>query len=605
MLGFLAPSALLFGLLAIPVIALYLLRLRGRERRVSSTFLWRHVVQDIEANTLWQRLRPNLLLFLQLLALAALVLALAGPYFLRASSIEGDLILVLDASASMAATDVSPSRFGKARQEALRLIDQLPQSNLATVVRMGDVPEVLVAQSQDRGRMRRTIAEARPGTGGANLASALSLAASVVRGERPAQVVVFSDGNVTGLPLLGPLLFNLRYERVGNSHGNLAIAAFSIRRTETGTQGLARVANYGRETRAISLHLYAGGLLYDVRELEVDGRGDRTVSWSSLPEATVLEARLVPGDAFALDDRAWATHSSSSRARALLVSRGNRFLEKSLSLQPGLDVTKATPETFSSEGDFDLWVFDGFLPPDLPESALLILDPPVGSADWVSAAAVPVQRTRPGDDELLRYVDLSSVHVREAVPLQPMPEARLLLDSDPGTLLAAWEEPNRRVVAFAFALHDSDLALQPAFPILTQNLISWLLPGISEGLVGQPGATMEVPIPPESDATWVETPSGQRTQVAPPFPPQPFTLEEVGPYRVIHETPEGEKVGYFIANLFDPVESSIGPSELPPLETQHRSEAGLDQVPWELATWLALAVLVILGAEWYVYSRGY
>ena len=100
-MGLLAPSALLFGLLAVPIIAMYLLRLRGSERRVSSTFLWRQIVRDIEANTLWQRLRRNLLLFLQLLALAALVLALARPYFLGVSGILGDLVLVLDASASM------------------------------------------------------------------------------------------------------------------------------------------------------------------------------------------------------------------------------------------------------------------------------------------------------------------------------------------------------------------------------------------------------------------------------------------------------------------------------------------------------------------------
>ena len=381
-MGFLAPSALLFGLLAILVLALYLLRVRGRERRVSSTFLWRHVVHDIEANTLWQRLRPSLLLFLQLLALAALVLALAGPYFLRASGIEGDLILVLDASASMQASDVSPSRFGQAQQEALGLIDQLPQSNLATVIRMGDVPEVLVAQSQDKGRVRRAIEEARPTVGGADLGSALSLAASVVRGERPAQVVVLSDGNVSSLQPLGPLPFDLRYEPVGNAHGNLAVAAFSIRRMETGTQGLARVANYGPETRTVSLHLYAGGLLYDVRELDVGGGGDRTVSWSSLPETTVLEARLVPGDAFALDDRAWATGGSGNEARVLLVSRGNRFLEKSLSLQPGLQVSNALPEAFASEQDFDLWVFDGFLPPVFPNGAAIVLDPPAGTAPW-------------------------------------------------------------------------------------------------------------------------------------------------------------------------------------------------------------------------------
>ena len=604
-MGFLAPSALFFGLLAIPVLALYLLRVRGRERRVSSTFLWRHVVHDIEANTLLQRLRPSLLLFLQLLALAVLAFALAGPYFLRASGIEGDLILVLDASASMQASDVSPSRFGQAQQEAIRLIDQLPQSNLATVIRMGDVPEVLVAQSQDKGRVRRAIAEARPTAGDADLDSALSLAASVVRGERPAQVVVLSDGNVSSLQSLGLLPYDLQYEPVGTSHGNLAIAAFSIRRTEMGTEGLARVANYGPDTRAVSLHLYAGSSLYDVRELEVSGGGDRTVSWSSLPEATVLEARLVPGDAFALDDRAWATGGPGNEARVLLVSRGNRFLEKSLSLQPGLQVTKAVPEEFSSEKDFDLWVFDGFLPLAFPNGAALVIDPPAGSAPWVSAGAVPVQGIRPSGDEILRYVDLSNVHVREAVPLKPPPEARVLLDSDQGPLLAAWEEPNRRIVAFAFDLHDSDLALQPAFPILTQDLTRWLLPGISEGLVVRPGATIEVPIPPESVTAWVETPSGQRIQVAPPFPAAPFTVEEVGPYRVIRETPDGEKVGYFIANLLDPVESAIGPAELPLLESQQKPVSGSERVPWELATWLVLAALVILGLEWYVYSRGY
>ena len=366
-MGFLAPSALLFGLLAVPIIALYLLRLRGRERRVSSTFLWRQVVQDIEANTLWQSLRPNLLLLLQLLALAALVFALARPYFLRASGIEGDLILVLDASASMMASDVAPSRFREAQQRAVRLIDQLPRGNLVTVIRMGGVPEFLVAQSQDRGRVRGAIAESQPAAGGANLASALSLAASVVREGRPAQVVVLSDGNVTGLQTLGPLPFDLRYEPVGASHSNLAFAAFSIQHTGAGAEGLARVANYGRETRATSLHLYADGSLYDVRDLEVGGNGDQTVRWSSLPEAAVLEARLVPGDTFALDDRAWATGGSGNEARVLLVTRGNRFLDRSLSLQPGLEVTKATPATYSPGGEFDLWVFDGFFPTTLPQ----------------------------------------------------------------------------------------------------------------------------------------------------------------------------------------------------------------------------------------------
>jgi hypothetical protein len=69
------PLAFWFALLAVPIVLLYLLRLRRREQLVSSTFLWRRAVLDREANTLWQRLRRNLLLLLQLATLAFLAVS--------------------------------------------------------------------------------------------------------------------------------------------------------------------------------------------------------------------------------------------------------------------------------------------------------------------------------------------------------------------------------------------------------------------------------------------------------------------------------------------------------------------------------------------------
>src|SRR5207248_2249293 len=79
------------------------------------TFLWEQALRDVQANAPWQRLRPNLLLLLQLLAVAILVLALARPYVLRAAVAQGDVVAVLDGSALMTATDVAPSRFAVAR----------------------------------------------------------------------------------------------------------------------------------------------------------------------------------------------------------------------------------------------------------------------------------------------------------------------------------------------------------------------------------------------------------------------------------------------------------------------------------------------------------
>src|SRR5919206_2131346 len=114
-MSFLAPLALVSALIVGPIIiAMYLLKLRREERTVSSTFLWQRMVRDVEANAPWQKLRRNLLLLLQLLLLLALILALARPYFLTTGIAGRNLIVIVDRSASMGATDVQPTRLDAA-----------------------------------------------------------------------------------------------------------------------------------------------------------------------------------------------------------------------------------------------------------------------------------------------------------------------------------------------------------------------------------------------------------------------------------------------------------------------------------------------------------
>ena len=79
-MNFLAPAGFALGLLIPVIVAFYLLKLRRTEREVSSTYLWRKMVRDVEANAPWQKLKPNLLLLLQLLFLAALILAIVRPF---------------------------------------------------------------------------------------------------------------------------------------------------------------------------------------------------------------------------------------------------------------------------------------------------------------------------------------------------------------------------------------------------------------------------------------------------------------------------------------------------------------------------------------------
>src|SRR5512132_2840030 len=119
-MSFIAPLALLAAAVIGPIIvAMYLLKLRREDRKVSSTFLWQRMVRDVEANAPWQKLRRNLLLLLQLLLLLLLALALARPFF-RTTGIAGrNLIVIVDRSASMGATDVAPTRLAAAKRQAI------------------------------------------------------------------------------------------------------------------------------------------------------------------------------------------------------------------------------------------------------------------------------------------------------------------------------------------------------------------------------------------------------------------------------------------------------------------------------------------------------
>jgi len=142
-MSFLTPLALALAALGLPILILYMLKLRREEQVVSSTMLWQQVLRDRQANAPWQRLRRNLLLLLQLLLLFLLVMALGRPYSEISRRVQGNVVVLLDASASMQATDVRPSRFEVARSWARQLIDGLGPNDTMTLIAVEDVPHVL------------------------------------------------------------------------------------------------------------------------------------------------------------------------------------------------------------------------------------------------------------------------------------------------------------------------------------------------------------------------------------------------------------------------------------------------------------------------------
>src|SRR5512140_2917700 len=103
------------------LLILYFLKLRRREQLISSTLLWKRAVQDLQVNAPFQRLRKNLLLFLQLLVLGAAVFALGRPIIQTAVAEEERVVLLIDRSASMNTREGNDSRLEQAKEQATRL----------------------------------------------------------------------------------------------------------------------------------------------------------------------------------------------------------------------------------------------------------------------------------------------------------------------------------------------------------------------------------------------------------------------------------------------------------------------------------------------------
>src|SRR5438445_9706467 len=384
-MGFFAPTAFLAGAaLLAAILATYLLRPRRPIRRVSSTFLWLAALHDLEAQRPWRRVPPSLLLLLQIAALAAIVGAVARPFVLSTQSSGPYTIVLLDASASMQATDVTPSRFEAARAKVGRMIDALETGQSLALVSLDAQPRIVAPPTSDRAQLRTALDSLQPMAQSANLAAALSIAGSLAEGHADATAIVVGDGSLDRAQAAGAFPIPLRYVAVGSANApNLAVAGLGTRVADGRVSALARIVNYGPEPAAATLVLSVDGARFDARSLTIDAGGAADAEWDDLPPAAhTLQASLDRSDSLSLDNSAWAVIGGDRPTRVLLVSDGNVFVERALGLRPRTQVTRVSPGDYTAQPGqaFDLIVLDGFVPPTMPTgSSVLLLHPPASN----------------------------------------------------------------------------------------------------------------------------------------------------------------------------------------------------------------------------------
>lgn len=600
--------------LAAIIIVLYLLRMRRQDVRVPATFLWPRITADVRANAPIQKLRITLLLILQLLALTLLVCALANP-LRRERGLRGrTTVLVLDASASMGATDVVPSRFDEARRRIRAVVGALGSGDRCALVEAGPTTRVIFPLSNDRPRMLSALGGLTPSDAPGDMGEALRLAAALVGQQAGGRIVVFSDGAFPAVRDFSPGRADLLFDRVGQTSRNLAVTALDAAEApDGGAQVFAGLHNYASQPLKTTASFYVDGTLADARSLTVPAGQTLGQTLRVPPTAQRAAVRLsTPGDILKADDAATLFLHGAGTIRALLVSSGDLFLERALALEPTirLDRAPAVPATERAgspgESAYDLVIFDGVTPQPVKASA-------VWSFGGVGDAGLPVTDAGPSarprilawkrDDPILRYADWQSVLIEKAHRVQAKPGGRVLVQGSDGPLVVASEQSGRRALYVGWSLLDSDFPLRLGFPIFVDNALQWLTPtgqGTGGGLSVRAGQPFTLAAPRPGAALTLQSPDGTKTPLD--------TASGVATIRSVDRTGvytvTGSQFRREVAvNLLDERESDVMPRAT--LDLSGRAVAARGSLLTLSETWrpLVLLGLLVLAGEWWLFVR--
>ncbi len=580
-----APGALWWLALIPLVILLYMLRARREPRVVPSTLLWERATRDLVARMPMRRLERSLLLLLQILAVAAIALAMARPS-MALPGLAGDaVVLVIKTGASMQATDETPTRLAAAQREALALVARLGPRQPAALVAAGIRPIVVSDFTTDRAAMAFAVRALRASDAAGAIEEALTLAASLRVDGRPARVHLFSDRASSDT--------RVQWHRVGQGAPNAAVVTASARRDARGdTQLLVRLEAFGGSTPSRTLVVTVDGRAVAQREVRLTPQSPQALVFDLGNASGIATVTLQGQDALPADDRAAVAVGRMGLPRVLVVGEANPVLDAVLNAVSISSVTRTDQMAPDEWGRADLVVLDSIQPVPLPPGAYLLIGT-VGTNLPVQidgALQDQVVRTVVATHPVTRLADLRGVRITGGFAMQP--RAGSILAEGDVPLVWAYEGRDIRAVVLPFALSQGDLPLHPAFPVLVANAVDWL----SSGPQAAPGEAPVVPAGSRRTATLID-PDGKTAAVEAregvfALPP----LDRVGPYRLVASGWERR----WVVSTVDARESdlAVGAAPAPAGSAEAPLSAQIPLTPWLLA----LAAALVAG-EWMLWAR--
>ena len=637
-----------------PLLALYILRLRRPKRRVASTLLWTRQVEDLRANSLFQRMRVSWLLLLQIIAVALVALALAQPQADLGIVESGRVVLLIDRSASMGVEDADGrSRLDAAKREAHERVDALfgagffSQAPEVMVVAIAREATVLSPFSTIAARAHDAIDAIEATDETTTLAEALDVARSFMEVPNPDKqgapqesgvtLELWSDGRIADVDrCVVKAGESLRYHPMGSPTArNAGVAGAGVSRLAGNPDEVAvfaRIMNWDEAPLHSDVELWVDGTLRAVLPQGVDvpaaGEDPSRKTWLpgeirvSFPSVTVkpdgiVEVRLVAVDDQPADNRMAMVAAPAAAARVLLVGASS-IVRGVVEALPVKSVDAVSAEEFTTRvatqpswvDAFDVIVLDGASPSSLPPSRYLVLGGtvpfeglnPYGDKSDVSMRSV--QTAHP----LMRFVNLDELGVARAVAYSPASDVETVVEGSDGPLVMTLARGGGQAVVVAFNPLDSNWPFQRGFVNFMANAVEFLAASGREAALPtiMPGDTQPIRLPSGVRSIELVSPSGRTQELAVTDPVQAVVgpLRQAGVWTARWVEGGEQRARPIAVALQDPREGRIGALESLAfgLETV-RGVKGGESGRSALWPWLLLAALAVLTLEWLVYLR--
>jgi hypothetical protein len=626
------PTSTLLAIAAVgaaAIVSLYVLKLRRRPVPVPFVRVWQRILREKEATSLFSQLKRILSLLVQLALLALLVLALGDPRGF-ASTTARNVVVLVDASASMKAVDVaSPlnpdfTRMDAAKDEVKKLVRGLGGSDRMLIAQMDAAVTPLSTMTGEVADLDQAVALVRATDARADFPRGLRFAADVLLGLSSPEIVIVSDGNLgeprdaAGEVHLGNV--TVSFVPIGKGGRNVAITEFSVRRYPLDRdryEVMLELYNAGKQAEEIELDLLGDGNLVDVTTLQLNPGERLPRFYPNLSGARrTLEATIKLGaggrDDLPADDHAYALLPDQRRIRVLCVTAGNTYLEASLLLTTYLDVTYVAPAEYPVKGQtFDVTIFDDVTPPVADGSGSVLYINPSGDSSPVKVDAANLVNV--GFDILdkkspfLRWTAIDDVYVGKGHRLVPEPGDKVVGASDKGALLVTGRRAGRRFLALGFNPRDSDFVLRIAWPLFVLNVLTEFVAEDPSYLSSfKTGEVWHVAVPTLSDEVWLTAPGGAAPKRVPVQDGRAVYLGLDAGFYTLEAGPRGAAVkSEFAANLADAEESAIEPVAALTVDGKPTGPVEGFRVGVRSEWWIALLLLAvaITTVEWATYHR--